>query len=119
MEIDTRKDKSLCQVLNCPNRAVVWETMLRQDCPVSEGPFILVGFCKKHVERAKKAQMAKHDCPGEHLFTVENRGDGWYLYSNGRGAQPIRFCPYCGKRLNGSLTFKDKGGSKHGAGERG
>ncbi len=44
--------------------------------------------------------MEKHDCPGEHKFTVENRGDGWYLYKgNERGAQPINFCIYCGKKL--------------------
>lgn len=43
-----------------------------------------------------------HTCkenPG--LFTVENRGDGWYLY-NGivRGARPMNFCPYCGVQVN-------------------
>lgn len=61
MEIDTRKDKSLCQVTRCPNRAVVWAVMLRQDCPVREAPFISVGLCKKHVEILKKAQKKERE----------------------------------------------------------
>lgn len=42
-----------------------------------------------------------HDCPEVHPFTVENRGDGWYLYKgDDRGANTINFCPYCGKKLS-------------------
>lgn len=33
-------------------------------------------------------------------FTVENRGDGWYLYSgDSRGKKSINFCPSCGTKL--------------------
>jgi len=63
MEIDTRKDKPLCQIPRCPNPADVWAMMLRQDCPVREEPLILVGLCKKHVERLKKAQKKESAQP--------------------------------------------------------
>lgn len=33
-------------------------------------------------------------------WTVENRGEGWYLYSgDSRGANSINFCPGCGEPL--------------------
>ncbi len=42
-----------------------------------------------------------HACGGnKSLLTVENRGDGWYLYHGAdRGANQIKFCPYCGKSI--------------------
>lgn len=54
--------------------------------------------------------MEEHKCPGEHLFTVENRGDGWYLYKGDkRGAQPTHYCIYCGEKL----TKKEGGNNGH------
>lgn len=33
-------------------------------------------------------------------FTLENRGQGWFLYADEiKGPKPINFCPYCGIRL--------------------
>lgn len=49
-----------------------------------------------------------HKCPDgkqPELFTVENRGDGWYLYSgDSRGNNPINFCPRCGEKLEKGET---------------
>jgi len=56
MDICTRKDKSLCQIPRCPNRAVAWAMMVRQDCPVGEDRVISVGLCEKHLKILKKAQ---------------------------------------------------------------
>lgn len=62
MEIDTRKDESLCQVPRCPNCAVACAVMLQQGRPyVGEGPFITVRFCKKHLEILKKAQKKEKE----------------------------------------------------------
>ncbi|MBA7667931.1 hypothetical protein ES703_76033 [subsurface metagenome] len=44
----------------------------------------------------------KHKCKESEgaLFTIENRGDGWYLYNEDlRGDNPINFCPCCGKKV--------------------
>ena len=43
-----------------------------------------------------------HVCKGrdQSLYTVENRGEGWYLYRGAdRGANQIKFCPHCGKSV--------------------
>lgn len=33
-------------------------------------------------------------------FTVEDRGEGWFLYTGtDRGPNPINFCPCCGLSL--------------------
>ena len=50
----------------------------------------------------------KHECKDlaeavEDQVTIENRGDGWYMYSkiniSDRGAKSLNFCPYCGDSL--------------------
>lgn len=44
--------------------------------------------------------VQKHKCKPDVEYTVENRGNGWFLYlGNIRGAMPIIFCPYCGEEL--------------------
>jgi len=47
-------------------------------------------------------EVKVHKCEGskDAPWTVENRGEGWYLYSGeSRGANPINFCPGCGEPL--------------------
>ncbi|GAJ19606.1 unnamed protein product [marine sediment metagenome] len=61
MKVDTRKDESLCQIPQCPNRAVVAAVMLRQDRPVGEEPFITVVLCEKHLKVLKKAQKKEKE----------------------------------------------------------
>ena len=44
-----------------------------------------------------------HKCKGSEdaPWTVENRGEGWYLYSGEQhGAEQVKFCPGCGEPLN-------------------
>lgn len=49
--------------------------------------------------------MQAHKCNPDAPWTVENRGDGWFLYfGNDRGAQPINFCPYCGEELRKEVS---------------
>lgn len=42
----------------------------------------------------------EHKCKPDAPWTVENRGDGWFLYhGDDRGKLSISFCPYCGEEL--------------------
>ncbi len=51
-----------------------------------------------------------HDCdrgtkeedPHNWANSLENRGDGWYLYLGDlRGDNPCSYCPWCGEKLEG------------------
>jgi len=41
------------------------------------------------------------DRPTDSPMTLENRGDGWYLYTadGDKGAKPCNFCIWCGQKL--------------------
>jgi len=44
--------------------------------------------------------IEKHICSNQKEFTVENHGDGWYLYfGEVKGERSLNFCPYCGIKL--------------------
>lgn len=51
-------------------------------------------------------QKILHTCKeNDAEFSVENLGDGWYLYfGDSRGQHSINFCPYCGKKLENETT---------------
>ncbi len=45
-------------------------------------------------------ETKKHGCLDLGPFTVENRGDGWYLYDGDkRGEKQCYFCYSCGIKL--------------------
>lgn len=56
-----------------------------------------------------------HDCdrgtkekgPHNWVNSLENRGDGWYIYISGtglRGEKPCIYCPWCGEKLEESTS---------------
>ena len=54
------------------------------------------------INRSDRSTWLKHECDQLKTapFTVENRGDGWYLYVlDFPGDNPIRFCPCCGQKV--------------------